>query len=142
MAGAEELEQFPDEGRRVLLDLEGPVIVRIPDEVTVAIKATEGDVNGEWVEGEVGQALVRHDRPEIAIRWQSGATTVAQWPVSAPFQQYAEARTRNPYRSCSDGRGTAAPARVVTAIFQMGGKGCEKGGRKESILSQMKKGKV
>ena len=80
LSGAEELPQKVDEGRRVLLDLDGEQIAVIPNEVTCDVRASKDDEHGEWKEGDKGQGCFHHDRPTMAIVWPSGVTTVTAWP--------------------------------------------------------------
>eukprot|EP00663_Eupelagonemidae_sp_cell21sb_P000744 gene744-5224_t len=105
--GVVELEQRVDEGRRVCVDLEGIQLLRVPDTRTVEVLAVEEGPDGEWPVSERGVALLRHDRAEAAVKWNSGGISVVPWP-DPRFCMLGPVKRKAPPISCSDGRGPVA----------------------------------
>eukprot|EP00663_Eupelagonemidae_sp_cell21sb_P006311 gene6311-2272_t len=105
--GVTELEERAGAGRRVLVDLVGAQLLRIPDTRTVEIAALTDGPDGEWHVSDKGEALLRHDRPEAAIKWCSGRVSVVDWPDSR-FRLTERIRCDVPPITCADGRGPAA----------------------------------
>ena len=61
LEGIEELEPRVGEGRRIVADMPGVQLLRVPDDATIGVEATVADSLGEWQLGSRGLAYLRHD---------------------------------------------------------------------------------
>jgi hypothetical protein len=107
--GVDVLEQKVDEGRRIVVDLEGSQLLYIPDSAIVDVLAIQADELGTWKAGDRGLGYLRHDVPEMVICWLSGARTEIEWP-DRRIDIASSWRTQHPGMSAADGSGPAHSA--------------------------------
>jgi hypothetical protein len=74
------------------------------------ILAVERDVEwGRWDVGSTGEGYLRHDCPEVVIRWTSGIRIVTPWP-NKRFTAVGQWKQVVPPMSADDGRGPSGSA--------------------------------